>query len=181
VYVPHLVQPKINAPPPGAYRNFFFNRTVRRLRPSAVTGNVVDAVLWFDFTDPAFATQANGGEVRHGQGWDIRLEGIDRTPIPYEREVYDPATGRVAGWLRLPGTLVAGRGFDFFLYFGRDGIAADQQDPSAVWEGCAGSWRMPDGKDMAGSTGCPRGSSGPPPTARRPSPRGSRGRRRGRG
>jgi Concanavalin A-like lectin/glucanases superfamily/Domain of unknown function (DUF2341) len=65
-------------------------------------------------------------------GFDIAFTAADGAALPYERERYDPATGALVAWVRVP---VLDRTADTVLelVFGDPG-AADQQDPGGVWD-----------------------------------------------
>ena len=65
-------------------------------------------------------------------GFDIGFTAEDGTALPYEREIFDAATGALVAWVRIP-VLDGAADTTFDLVFG-DPDAADQQAPDAVWD-----------------------------------------------
>jgi hypothetical protein len=58
----------------------------------------------FNTTDPAFATTTNGGHVTSSTGNDIifSTDPNGLTQLDYELEEYNPVTGQVIAWVRIP-------------------------------------------------------------------------------
>lgn len=55
-------------------------------------------------TDSTLATVANGGHVASSNGYDIIFtsDSAGQNVLNYEMEEYNPATGQVVAWIRIP-------------------------------------------------------------------------------
>ncbi len=77
-----------------------------------------DFPMLFSYTDPLLRSTSNGGYVSFPDGRDIRFTGPDRLSLlEYEFEYYDPVTGTLVAWVRIP-SLSATANSEVFLYFG---------------------------------------------------------------
>lgn len=94
----------------------------------------VDFPFLFDTTDADLASTANGGHVLNPAGDDIifSLDPNGQTKLDHEVESYDPATGHLTAWVRIP---VLSHTTDTVLYllYGNPNISTSQQNPSGVW------------------------------------------------
>jgi hypothetical protein len=135
----------------GAYQNGYSYRRTLRIGGTAVGGSaaLTNLPLRVDETMSSFKSAANGGKVQSASGWDIRFETASGTQLDHELEVYSPAAGRIACWVRIP-TATPAVDQDIFLYYGKPGLAVSEENPPGVWVRCLGCWRMPDGHDMTG-------------------------------
>jgi hypothetical protein len=70
--------------------------------------------------------------VRQPQGGDIRFTDDRGTPLDHEIELFDPATGRLVAWVRLP-SLSSDADTKIYMYYGSSS-AVDQQNVSGVWD-----------------------------------------------
>ena len=89
----------------------------------------------FNTTDSAFKTIANGGHVTNSNGYDI-IFSIDPdgfTKLDYELEEYNPATGQVVAWVRIP-TLSHSSDTVLYVFYGNPSVTAPQQNPTGVWD-----------------------------------------------
>ncbi|MCG5052715.1 MAG: hypothetical protein KA712_07120 [Myxococcales bacterium] len=92
---------------------------------------------------PELRTQANGGHVVSAEGHDIVFRALDTTTcggdavctLDHELESYEPATGRLVAWVRVPSvnTNLAGTDTVVYLYYGNSEITSSTQRPQAVW------------------------------------------------
>jgi gliding motility-associated-like protein len=84
------------------------------------------------FTDTLLRTEPNGGVVQYENGTDLCFTDEDMlTILDYEIESYDPVSGTLHAWVRIP-SLSALEETDIFLYFG-GADASPQWDTTAVW------------------------------------------------
>jgi hypothetical protein len=76
----------------------------------------------------------SGGYVKNSSGYDIVFVSKDNT-VKYDHEIesYDPATGEINMWVRVP-TLNPGQDFDLWVYYGNPAIVASQENKSGVWQ-----------------------------------------------
>ena len=105
-------------------------------------------------SDPLLRSKSNGGNVEHDSGSDLLfLRSADQGLLDHEVERYDPATGELLAWVRVP-LLSASTDTVFYLYYGCPDIAASRQNPAGVWRsGYRGVWHLDgDGQAMLDST-----------------------------
>ncbi|MDX2442188.1 MAG: DUF2341 domain-containing protein, partial [Bacteroidales bacterium] len=111
-------------------------------------------------TDNDLRTTVNGGYVENSNGWDIAFSEDDTNPLDHQVESYDPSTGELIAWVRIP-SLPAG-GHSFNVYFGNSSIGADPSTTS-TWVGYSGVWHLNGSLQDAtsnGNNGTNFGSSG---------------------
>ena len=105
----------------------------------------------FNTTDPAFATISNGGHVSSFSGYDIifSTDPNGLTKLDHEMETYNPATGQVIAWVRIP-TLSHTADTVLYVFYGNPSVASSQQDSAGVWDSnYEGVWHL---EETAGST-----------------------------
>ncbi len=89
----------------------------------------------FSATDPALASVSNGGHVTSAAGNDILFSsdpaGVNR--LDYEIQEYNPATGHILAWIRVP-TLTHASDTVIYMFYGNAGATASQQNPGGVWD-----------------------------------------------
>ncbi|MBN1674572.1 MAG: DUF2341 domain-containing protein [Kiritimatiellae bacterium] len=102
-------------------------------------GTVPTAVDLYDF--PILINKTNfymchvdeGGYVEHPDGYDIVFTLADGlTRLDHELEWYDPGTGWIIAWVRLP-VLAATADTTFYAYYGNSAITESQEDPAGTW------------------------------------------------
>lgn len=88
----------------------------------------------FNTTDPDLANLANGGHVASANGYDIifSLDPNGMTKLDHEVEQYNPATGQLTAWVRIP-TLQHTADTVIYLFYGNPNIATSQANPTGVW------------------------------------------------
>jgi hypothetical protein len=90
----------------------------------------------FNTTDPAFRTTANGGHVTSAAGYDLAFstDPDGRTMLDAEIEAYNPATGQLVAWVRIP-DLSHTADTVLYVFYGNANItAAPQQNAAGVWD-----------------------------------------------
>lgn len=89
----------------------------------------------FNTTDPDFANVANGGHVVSPNGYDLifSTDPAGQTKLDYEIEQYNPATGQVVAWIRIP-TLSHTSDTVLYVFYGNSSLTASQQNPLGVWD-----------------------------------------------
>jgi RHS repeat-associated protein len=95
------------------------------------TTNLTDFPMLFKTTDPDLRTVANGGKVGKTDGTDILFTQNNTSKLDHEIEKYNPATGELVAWVRVP-SLLAAQNSPIYAYFG-NATASDQQNKAAVW------------------------------------------------
>jgi hypothetical protein len=93
---------------------------------------VADFVLLVREQDDRLKPVAAGGRVESAAGHDIRFEFEDGTKLDHELERYDPLTGSIVAWVRVPSWQLAQR-LAVLLYYGKPGLAATEANPAGAW------------------------------------------------
>ena len=105
----------------------------------------------FNSTDPAFATTANGGHVTNENAYDVIFtsDPAGQNPLNYELEEYNPATGQLIAWIRIP-DLSHSADTVIYMFYGNAAISTSQQNPAAVWDpNFMGVWHVPNGTNLS--------------------------------
>ncbi len=108
------------------------------------TEPLIDFPMLFSYTDTLLKSTANGGYVSFSDGRDLRFTGPDRLSLlDYEFEYYNPVTGTLVAWVRIP-LLPATADSEVFLYFG-DPEGSPGWNGSGVWSNqYTAVWHMND-------------------------------------
>jgi len=108
------------------YNPWAFRRAVT-VAPGLAASDLTDYPLLVDVTLPelAAAAQSNGADILF-----TASDGV--TKLDHEVESYDPATGHLIAWVRMP-TLSSADGAQLYLYYGNPDAAA-QQNASGTWD-----------------------------------------------
>jgi RHS repeat-associated protein len=85
-------------------------------------------------TYPDMATISNGGKVRNPNGYDIifTADAAGQTHLDHEIDSYDPATGKVSFWVRIP-SLSHTSDTVIYQFYGNSSVTASQQNKSSLW------------------------------------------------
>ncbi len=97
-------------------------------------------------TYPYLATVGNGGNVSNPNGYDVLFtaDSAGTIPLAFERESYNPATGAVTFWVKLP-TLSHSANTVFYMFYDNSSISTDPSSKSAVWDSnYVGVWHLSD-------------------------------------
>jgi RHS repeat-associated protein len=90
--------------------------------------------FYFAVTDPTLASTDNGGHLANAAGYDIEFSSdpAGLNALDYELEQYNPVTGQIVAWVRVPNL---SHSFDtvIYMFYGNASIAVSQQSPSGVW------------------------------------------------
>ncbi len=108
-----------------------------------VAADLTDFPLLVSLTDATLGAEAQA------DGSDIRFAAADGvTPLDHEIERFDPGTGTLVAWVRVP-TVTSATDTTLYLLFGAAN-APDQQTIRTTWDGgAAGVWHL--SRDPAGS------------------------------
>jgi hypothetical protein len=110
---------------------------------------VADFVLLVREQDDRLKPVAAGGRVESAAGHDIRFEFEDGTKLDHELERYDPLTGSIVAWVRVPSWQLAQR-LAVLLYYGKPGLAATEANPAGAWRGYLAVYDARTGADRTG-------------------------------
>jgi RHS repeat-associated protein len=86
-------------------------------------------------TFPDMATASNGGNVTNSNGYDILVtsDASGTTPLAYDRDTYNPATGAFDFWVKVP-TLSHTTDTVVYVFYGNSAVTTDQSNKTAVWD-----------------------------------------------
>jgi RHS repeat-associated protein len=123
------------APSSCASSGYSYERTVTINHSQVQNTNQTNFPVLINTTDPLLATTANGGHVANANGYDIIFSADPNgiTKLDYEVEQYNPVTGQVVAWVRVP-TLSHTADTTIYLFYGNSSITASQQNPTGVWD-----------------------------------------------
>ena len=102
-------------------------------------------------TDPLLKSTSNGGHVANPNGYDIvfAADSAGQTTLNFEIEKYDPTTGQLIAWVRIP-TLSHVSDTVLYVLYGNASITTSQQNPAAVWDtNYKGVWHVPNGTQLS--------------------------------
>lgn len=111
----------------------------RRIPVTVPAGRVSSDLT--DFPLLVSLTNADLGSNAQADGSDIRFTTSGGAPLAHELERWDPTTGSVTAWVKIP-NLTSAAPTTIYLYYGADD-APDQQDIRDVWsDEIEGAWHM---------------------------------------
>lgn len=111
--------------------------------------SLVDFPVLIKMTDPSLRFSANGGHVENINGYDMLfyLNPCD-TPLDYQLEYYDPVTGEVNIWVRLP-LLSTTANTRIYLYYGNSAVLADGSTNSTWASSYSAVWHLSNNPTLA--------------------------------
>jgi hypothetical protein len=115
----------------------------------------------FNTTDPAFATIANGGHVTNANGYDLifSTDPAGLTKLDHELEKYNPATGQVIAWVRVP-TLSHTSDTVLYVFYGNSTISSTQENKTGVWDSnFEAVWHLPNGTALTANDSTMNGNN----------------------
>ncbi|MBN1421611.1 MAG: DUF2341 domain-containing protein [Planctomycetes bacterium] len=129
------------------------------IKPSAT---LQDYPLLFSVTDADLKTTGNGGRVTDADGDDIVFRardaatcgGPDACTLDHEIERYEPATGKLVAWVRIPRLNAGGSASDtvIYIYYGNSDVTSSTERKTSVWDSeFEAVWHLRDDPDAGGS------------------------------
>jgi len=135
---------------PGFANGYRYRRRLIVPGPSGSGATTVeDVVLLVREARDWLRSVENGGRIESGQGFDVRFETEEGAKLDHELERYDPSTGELVAWVRLPSWNLA-EPFRLLLYYGKPGLTAAEANPAATWRGYLAVWDTRTGGDRTG-------------------------------
>jgi hypothetical protein len=114
-----------------SYKDWLFRKVIT-LNKSKIQGSHTNFPLLISLTDPDLKSTSGGGKVASTQGADLVFTTSDDTKLSHEIEKYDPTTGQLIAWVKVP-SISSATDTTLNLYFGNSGVG-DQQDKTNVWD-----------------------------------------------
>lgn len=97
------------------------------------TTNLNNYPLLISITDASLRSTVNGGYVTNSNGYDIVFtSGTCTSLLPHEIETYDPLTGQLVCWVKLP-TLTYSANTVIQIYYGNPTVTVASASPALVW------------------------------------------------
>lgn len=111
--------------------------------------NLVDFPFLVRITNPDFRSVANGGHVGTSRGHDILFYANGcATALSHQLDYYDPATGEIAAWVRIPVLSTTADSY-VYMYYGNDTVSASTS-VTGVWDaGYSAIWHLGDDPSSA--------------------------------
>lgn len=116
----------------------------------------------FSTTDPVFASVANGGHVNSSSGYDIifSTDPYGLTKLDHELDQYNPATGQLVAWVRVP-ALSHSTDTVLYVFYGNPVVSTAQANPTGVWGvNYTGVYHMGNGTILSESDSSVYGNNG---------------------
>ncbi len=103
------------------------------------SGSHTDFPVLITFTDTDLESVANGGGVESDNGYDIVFTDNSLNPLDHQIEEYDPTTGALSAWVKIP-SLSTSADYEMFMMYGNADLTTDlstscawSSDYQAVW------------------------------------------------
>jgi hypothetical protein len=115
--------------------SFAFSRSLTIDHTKCGSSDSTNFPVLFAGTYSYLATVANGGNVQNSSGYDIAFssDSAGLTPLSWEIDSYNAATGAVAFWVKIP-TVSHTTDTVFYLWYGDATISTLQSTASGVWD-----------------------------------------------
>ena len=127
------------------------HRKLITLNSSQITGSAdhVNFPVMIEFTDVKLKSNSNGGGVTNLSGFDIIFTASDgSTLLDHELQNYDPATGYLLSWVRIP-ALSPTVNTTIYLYYGNASVFTNQSTTSTWNSNYLSVWHMEDLSDSS--------------------------------
>ena len=116
-----------------------------KLSDPSCAATLTNFPILYSVTDLDLRSTANGGKVTYSTGADIIFRASDLSGLDHEIEKYDPITGELIAWVRIPSlnTNAAASDTVIYIYYGNSDVASSTQNVSAVWDSnYTGVWHL---------------------------------------
>jgi outer membrane protein assembly factor BamB len=129
----------------SATEGAFGFRKIITIDAAKVSGSsdLVDFPVLISLVDPVLRTVVNGGKVESGSGFDIVFrQGCTTGNLDHEIESYDPLTGTLVAWVRIP-LLSASADTVIAMYYGDAAVFTSLENVAGVWDAnFKGVWHL---------------------------------------
>jgi hypothetical protein len=105
----------------------------------------------FSVTDPNLKAISSGGHITNSNGYDIIFSSDPNgtAKLNYELESYNPTTGQLIAWIRIP-SLSHSTDTPVYLFYGNSSITTSQANPTGVWDAnYQGVWHFANGSVLS--------------------------------
>ncbi len=136
--------------PPCVSNGYSYVRAIIIDHTKVPNTDQVNFPFLFNSSDPEFRSTANGGHVTNSSGNDIifSTDPTGQTKLDHEFEKYNPVTGQLIAWVRIP-TLSHSADTVVYLFYGNANVTTSQQNTTGVWgDGYVAVYHLPDGTTL---------------------------------
>ena len=109
------------------------------------TGSIPNFPFLVSLTRDYLKSSGNGGDVQDINGYDITFRAADMmTQLDHEVETYNPVTGELVAWVRIP---ILSKSADtvIHMFYGSACVSSSQENPAGLWDACyKGVWHLPE-------------------------------------
>lgn len=111
------------------------NQYYRSITLDQPASDLSNFTILFTGTYSWLKTVANGGQVKHGSGYDIRFfsDSALTTMLKFERVYWSATTGECEFWIKIP-TLTSASATVIYIAYGSATVTTDQQDPANAYD-----------------------------------------------
>jgi YD repeat-containing protein len=137
-------------PPPSSYS---YNSAVTFAHAEVPNTDQQNFPVLISGTYADFANVTNGGKIQSPQGYDIVFtsDAAGQNRLDHEIDSYNPATGSVAFWVRIP-TLSHTADTTIYMWYGNSAVLVSQENKPGVWSnGYAAVYHMGNGSTLSAS------------------------------
>jgi len=155
------LSPAVLPPPQCASNGYSYKRAIAIDHIRVPNSDQANFPFLFNTTDPAFATTANGGHITNFNGSDLIFtsDPAGQNVLDFELEEYNPVTGQVIAWVRIP-TLSHTTDTVIYVFYGNTSITASRQNPAGVWDSnYMGVWHVANGAQLSLADSTSNGNS----------------------
>jgi RHS repeat-associated protein len=111
---------------------YAYNRAIT-INHTQVGSDQTNFPLLISGTYSYLATAANGGRLQNSNGYDIIFTDVSgATQLDHEIESYNPVTGQIVAWVRIP-LLSSSTDTVINMWYGNSSVATSQANPTGVW------------------------------------------------
>ena len=141
---------------------YAYSKTIT-ISPSQVSsGDQTNFPMLFSGTYSYLATTANGGKVTNSSGNDIIFtsDAAGTNILPFEQESYNPITGAVNYWIKIP-TLSHSHNTSIYMFYGDANATTSQANAAGVWTNSySGVYHLPNGTTLSANDSTGNGNNG---------------------
>lgn len=149
-------------PVSGYAQSYSYRRTIAIDHTKVPNTDQANFPVAISGTYSSLATVANGGRVRSANGYDIIFTSdvLGTAKLDHEIESYDPITGKVNFWVRIP-TLSHTTDTTIYMQYGSDTVTTSQENKTGVWDAnFQAVWHLQDGTTLSSADSTSQGHNG---------------------
>jgi YD repeat-containing protein len=147
---------------PGTWaNNYGYQRALTISHTQVANSDQMNFPVLISGTYSYLATTSNGGDVNSSNGYDIIFtsDSTGLNTLPFELETYNPTTGTVSYWVKVP-VLSHTTDTVIYMFYGNSAVTTDQSNKTGVWDtNYKGVWHLGNGSTVSGNDSTTNGYS----------------------